>query len=68
MWHLYRGSPERRHYRVARGGAIPPLQARGFSALTPAIRWYGYRGIPSIHKYGNNATAACCLQNNICCV
>ncbi|QUJ02360.1 hypothetical protein KCP75_11325 [Salmonella enterica subsp. enterica] len=38
------------------------MQARGFSALTTAILLgMVIRGIPSVHKYGNNATAACCL-------
>ncbi len=50
------------------GGAIPAVAGAGFSALTLAILLGMVTGIPSIHKYGNNATAACCLQNNICCV
>lgn len=50
------------------GGAIPAVAGAGFSALTLAILLGMLSGIPSIHKYGNNATAACCLQNNIYCV
>ncbi len=44
------------------GRRYPAVAGAGFSALTPLSCWVWLSGIPSIHKYGNNATAACCLQ------
>ncbi|SUH22659.1 Putative membrane protein YeiH [Salmonella enterica subsp. enterica] len=50
------------------GGAIPAVAGAGFSALTLAILLGMVIGNTVYPQYGNNATAACCLQNNIYCV